>query len=464
VISVVTEDTVLPLADGSVEITEDIQLNIAEEDENGIWSIVDGTTVTAVDSNGNPISIRIDSESGNLVTDDIVTGNIAITVTDPDGKTVVFEVTDDGIVDVDAGVDVRYIYPVENGRLGTDETAPVIADDTSGSWDLFEDVSITIKDGNGDVVDGTISFNEDGDLVFIPADGLSVPEVIIVQVGEGSYIYHVIDGMLTEPIFIPSNGSGGNSTGGGISSHPDSSLIVENGTISLEKDEFENITVAGTFINVSDSDVEIVLTDGNGNEITGSVVERDNKLIFVPDSETPILAGEHYDVTVIVDGNELEETEKIVISVDDMSAADSKFKTAQGFDTGSFAITDLLNDNGEAVFGWDFNDGEQFYFKVTNAPDGVKLILSAYGIYDIDGHKNEVYYQYFISNGEPDKPVKNLDIPFNYTLRVNPKDYVIQKEDGGFEDFATTYIEFTIVDSEGYDITESVDAIVEVWR
>jgi peroxiredoxin len=301
-------------------------------------------------------------------------------------------------------------------------------------------------------------------LVFIPADGLSVPEVIIVQVGEGSYIYHVIDGMLTEPIFIPSNGSGGNSTGGGISSHPDSSLIVENGTISLEKDEFENITVAGTFINVSDSDVEIVLTDGNGNEITGSVVERDNKLIFVPDSETPILAGEHYDVTVIVDGNELEETEKIVISVDDMSAADSKFKTAQGFDTGSFAITDLLNDNGEAVFGWDFNDGEQFYFKVTNAPDGVKLILSAYGIYDIDGHKNEVYYQYFISNGEPDKPVKNLDIPFNYTLRVNPKDYVIQKEDGGFEDFATTYIEFTIVDSEGYDITESVDAIVEVWR
>lgn len=351
-----------------------------------------------------------------------------------------------------------YSFPTADGVLGSSGTSPVVAEENpDGSWSLADGVTVIVKDGDGNIIEGSVSVDSSGTLVFIPDDINSpAPGYLIVQTGSGTYTYEIDGNDLSSPTYVPASPSGGNSTGGGIGSSEGTAVLVENGTVIVTVDENGQILIQGNGIDVNDqSEVNIVVTDSDGNVLDGTVVkDSEGNYVFYPDPTTPLVSGESYDVTVVIDGTEYS-AETIMVSVDDTSVENSKFASAGGFSAGTFSMNDLLNDLGQAVFGWDFDDAYSFKFTMQNVPSGAAVYITAYGVYDIEGHENEVYYQRWSSTNEP---VKDFNITGYTTITINPEDTAIELSDGSYCDFAKTYVEILIVDSEGNDITASCGA------
>ncbi|MFW5808050.1 MAG: hypothetical protein ACOCWH_03245, partial [Spirochaetota bacterium] len=466
ILSVVTEDTVLVLENGSVNLSDEISITVAElvvgDGDSAVWELAEQVEISAVDEAGNPVAIRVDPETGNLTADHIVEGNVTVTIRDEVGVEYTVVVEETGAVSDATQIDAAYIFNMENGSLGQSANSPVIAVYDNGEWSLADGAAVAVKDSLGNTIAGSVSFTDDGDLVFIPNDGTSVPETITVQTEDGTYTYEIFNFTeLTEPTFVPSNDTGGNSSGGGIGSSDGTAVKAENGTIVVEVDENGEIIIHGEGIDISDSEVSIIVNDEDGVVLDGTVlINEDGDYVFYPEPTTPIEAGETYEVTVIVDGEEYP-TETIMISVDDVSAENSKFATANGFATGDYSMTDLLNDRGEAVFGWTFDsdDNYSFMFSVQNKPAGSRVLITAYGVYDIPGHEHEVYYQRWSDTNEP---VKDFDITRYSTISINPMDTAIRKDDGTYHDFAETYVEITVLDAAGNDITATCGALLEI--
>lgn len=443
--SLLTEDTVAVLTEGRLEVTESITLDISEEvTSNGTtsWQLADGVVITATDESGNTVSVSVDPETGNIVSDSATDGAVILTVTTDDDTSYTVTVSETGQIDEEAEVSASYTF-----------------DTTEVTVDTNDITSITAVDDEGNTIAGTLSYDDAGDILFVPADGSDIPAALVIQTEEGSYTFDITEEYeLSEPTYLAASQDGGNSTGSGVSTTDDSSVSAENGSVVIDVDDNGTVNIGGGEADLSDAQsVEIVVTDSEGNTIYGETsVDEDGNYTFTPDTTTSLEGGESYTVTVVADGVSYEET--VIISVDDTAEENSKFASAGGFATGSFDLSDLLTDDGEVIFGWDFDDADDFNFSISDVPAGATVLITGYGIYDIEGHEDEVYYQRWTSG----EAVKDYDITGYGAITVDPTDSSIMKEDGTYYDFTTTYFEIVILDSEGNDITATCGAALSI--
>ncbi len=259
------------------------------------------------------------------------------------------------------------------------------------------------------------------------------------------------------------NNTGGNSEGNGVSSIPE--ITVKNGTIVVDVTD-GRITIDGDNVQLTQQSggdwqladgVTITVTDNNGNTITGTIGidQATGDITFTPSD--PLDVSATYTVTVTVNGVEYSAT--VIVSVDDTQQENSLFASVPLRSAGTFAVSDLIV-NGKALFGWAFGSpAKSFSIRLANIDAGATVYLTAYGIYDIAGHQNEVYYQRWESD---QTPVKDF-VWSGFTITVNEQDSSIDGANGDPDySFATTYIELRVM-KDGADITatSSVQVIVQ---
>jgi hypothetical protein len=203
-------------------------------------------------------------------------------------------------------------------------------------------------------------------------------------------------------------------------------------------------------------DVSILLTDDLGETvnltpsrtvITNEDGSEEYYLTLTPDVMDALDADRTYDLELIV--GEDEYTATIHLSVDDMDDVGSLFQEVQHLgETGEFSPADLMS-NGYMVYGWEFMESApSFKISYKNAPEGSTVHLTAYGIYDIEGHTHEVYYQRWKDSGEPVR-----DFQWNGgTLIVDASDATLDFEEIDYS-FWRTYLKVIIRDESGQDIT-----------
>jgi|GEM_PF-2346752 len=464
--SVSADDTVVVLDSGSLTVADGLTLDIADQElvsyENGLpvyqWQLSSGTIISAVDESGNPVTVTIDPQTGNIVADHVVDGAIVLTVTTADGIEYTVKIGENGIIASDNKTTVEYTFDTINGKLGTSENSPVIVVGTAASYTFSDEVTITVKDAGGNVIgdEDNFVFDANGNLIFVPDDPSAVPAKIVVQTENITYTYTVTEGtQLSAPTLVYASADGGNGTGGGIGTTEGTAVQVEDGVIIVNVDENDNFVIQGENIEIPEGAVvDITVTDSDGNELEGDVMQdADGNYVFVPDPANPLVSGGEYEVTVTVNGTEY--TETVIISLDNVNGLNSKFSSAKGYAAGTFGMSSLLNDDGEAIFGWDFETAYSFNFTMQNMPSGASAYITAYGVYEIEGHEGEVYYQRWSATG---LPVKDCRIAANSTFTMNPEDAAIQKSDGSYYEFSKTYVEIVIKDAAGNDITATSGA------
>lgn len=271
--------------------------------------------------------------------------------------------------------------------------------------------------------------------------------------------------------FVPGtdviNESGGTTDGSGLSSNEQ--ILVENGNIVVNVDHGK-LAIDGVDLKlvVQDEngdwiladDVEITVQNNSGETVSGYVVvdPKTGIITFVPDK--PLDVSETY--TIIVKVGDLVHEATIIVAVDDTGSGDeSMFASVTLYDSGSYSLSmaDLMS-NGKAIFGWKFGETPSvFSIRLGNIEEGAEVYLTAYGIYNIDGHKNEVFYQRWDSGADAGKPVKDYKWAGN-TLTVNEVDTTLDTTDVNYS-FWSTYIEITIM-KDGEDITASSGATLFV--
>lgn len=255
------------------------------------------------------------------------------------------------------------------------------------------------------------------------------------------------------------NNAGGNDSGTGVSSNDDITVSegrieikVENGKIELSG---ENVTLItknedGTWSLIDG--ISITAKDEDGNDVAGTihVDETTGTIYFVPSAGLD--TGKTYTIIVVVNGKTYKET--IILSVDDTCKSNSMFAPVQLRSAGTYTVKQLIS-NGKAIFGWNF--GSAFRIRMQNLEAGAKVMLTAFGVYDIPGHECEVYYQRWKTT---QKPVEDFEWS-GFTIRVDETDSSIDSDKNDFS-FTKTYFVLKVV-KDGEDITATTNAKVVVY-
>ena len=270
------------------------------------------------------------------------------------------------------------------------------------------------------------------------------------------------------------NDTGGNGDGDGMVVHDgvieDDKIILSEGTINILIDDNGEAELDNTTLNLMDQDdngdwfladdVSILLTDDQGKTInltpertviTGDDGTEEYYLTLTPDVLDALDADRTYELNLTVGEDDYIAT--IHLSVDDMDDVGSLFREVQHLgETGTFSPADLMS-NGYMVYGWEFmENAKTFKISYKNAPAGSTVLLTAYGIYDIEGHTHEVYYQRWKNSGDPVR-----DYEWNGgTLSVDASDITLDYEDIDYS-FWRTYLKVIIRDDSGQDITSQSD-------
>ncbi|HPQ55283.1 MAG TPA: hypothetical protein PK253_18680 [Spirochaetota bacterium] len=272
------------------------------------------------------------------------------------------------------------------------------------------------------------------------------------------------------------NTTGGNNTTSGVSGVP--GITVENGNIVVTLTD-GNIAINGENLTLAVEDsngvwqladgISITVVSNSGATITGAIhVDPDTGVItFRPDSSLDV--NETYTITVTVNGVEYQAT--VVVAVDNTGEENSMFAGVTLRNAGTYAISDLLV-NGKAIFGWQF--GTNFQIWLTNVEPGATVKLTAYGIYDIEGQENNVYFQRWESDNTPVEDfiwIENTGTSASSTfvITVNPEDSTLDVYNTSGEEpvlvtdysFATTYFQLTVT-KDGDDITATSSVTVNV--
>ncbi len=260
------------------------------------------------------------------------------------------------------------------------------------------------------------------------------------------------------------NDTGGSTDGSGVSSV--SGITVESGNIVVVVEDGQ-ITINGDNLQLAQQNedgswqlaenITISVTDNSGAVITGSIIidEDTGVITFVPDTSLDV--SETYTITVTVDGTDYQAT--VIVAVDDTETEESLFADVPDGVAGNYSIKDLIV-NGQAIFGWVFGeDPQSFKIRLENIDEGAEVYFTAYGVYNIEGHQNEIYYQRWSSGDNEGEPVKDF-VWSGFTISVNEEDVSL---DGEVDySFWSTYIELKVM-KDGEDITASstVTFIVE---
>lgn len=238
-------------------------------------------------------------------------------------------------------------------------------------------------------------------------------------------------------------------------------IVVQNGNILVDLSN-GSITINGQNLTLTEqvdgtwtliAGVQITVTDNNGNVISGSIYvdPQSGNLFFIPDS--PLDPGVTYTITVTVNGVTYNAT--VIVSIDNICQSNSLFASVELRSTGQYNVKDLIVSE-KAIFGWEF--GNSFKISLSNLETGATVKLTAYGIYDIDGHNCEVYYQRWKDSGDPVQ-----DYVWNGGgITVDNADESIDGPNSTPDySFKKTYFEIKIV-KDGQDITATSNAIITV--
>ncbi len=195
-----------------------------------------------------------------------------------------------------------------------------------------------------------------------------------------------------------------------------------------------------------------VVKDINGNTVSGTTMIIADDFLFIPAAAFQM--NKVYTITFTITGGGTF-TENIFMAIDNTCAANSLFEQATVF--GSTTTTNLssnviADNNGlnKSIMGWDFSQG-RFYMTLGNKTAGAKYILTLYGVYDIQYHNCEVYYQRFATT--PFNTVENIDITNSGRMHVDETDSSLPNGSGGYYDFSKTYIQIKVYDANNNDIT-----------
>lgn len=264
------------------------------------------------------------------------------------------------------------------------------------------------------------------------------------------------------------NTTDGNNVGSGVSSDPQ--ITVENGTIIVNVTDGK-FTINGDNVTLTELNgatwtlvdgVSITVTNNSGTVITGTVtIDPDTgDIIFTPDSGNQLNVSETYTITVTVNGTPY--TATVIVAVDETNEEESMFANVPFRGAGTFAITDLIV-NGNAIFGWQF--GSQFKIQLLDVDAGATVYLTAYGIYNIAGQQNKVYYQRWESDNTIVKDhvwITNstTNTASSVTYTVNANDTSLDTSENDYS-FAATYFELRVM-KDGADITAASTVKIKV--
>lgn len=418
---------------------------------------------------------------GNPVADSVITiENGVITVTNAseiaDGQIAVDGVP--GTTTYNAATDELVFTPDDPNAIQAGDSYTVTVVDANGETQLSDSyvAEATVQSSDVEVLDnGTIVINGNAvasDVIIVTINGESVqvfrdpltgnftyqPDPALVD-GE-EYTIQITDGSTSQSLYQDtfvasvdntSNDTGGNGDGDGITTV--SEITVENG----------ELVISGEYLNIDD--VTVTLVDSDGNTVEGTLVQDPvtGEITFEPSE--PLEVSETYTLTVEENGEVLHEG-LVVISVDNTSQLNSLFSqvddksddiAANGRTTYTFSE---LAQGSRVIVGWDFENVGSFNFKISNLPAGWTVKLTAYGIYDIEGYRDQVFYQKWKSSGEP---VKDFTLPQNYTIMVDATDSLLDSGPWGDVSFCETFMELKVYDQNGAEMTEFSDAEIELW-
>lgn len=260
------------------------------------------------------------------------------------------------------------------------------------------------------------------------------------------------------------NNSGGNTGSGytdssGVSSTPGIEVkegrIVVNITSGKISINGENVTLTvqdGGQWKLADG-VNITIKDENGNTVNGQIyVDPETGILyFIP--AAALDAGKTYTITVSVNGKTY--TATVLLAVDNTCESNSLFAPVEIRNKGTYKVSALIL-NGKSIFGWEFGAGtEKFAISFAKLETGAKIYFTAFGTYDIENHRCEVYYQRWSGTG---KIVKDEEWVYS-SVSINADDDSIDGPNGNPDySFKKTYLQIKIVDANGNDITSTSNA------
>ncbi len=257
------------------------------------------------------------------------------------------------------------------------------------------------------------------------------------------------------------NQTGGNDTGSGVSSNPD--ITVDEGRIVLAttdgKISLDNVKVQLAVLDENNEwklvdGLEITVKDESGDTIPGSIFidQKTGKVYFVP--SVGFDTGKAY--TIIVKINQKTYSATVILAVDNTCKKNSMFASVPLRQKSTYVVSDLIS-NGKAIFGWEF--GGSFRIRMKNLESGAKVMLTAFGVYNIQGHECEVYYQRW---KKTQKPVEDYSWT-GFTILVDNTDSSIDGPNGKPDySFKKTYFVLKVM-LNGQDITQTTKASLVVY-
>jgi hypothetical protein len=230
--------------------------------------------------------------------------------------------------------------------------------------------------------------------------------------------------------------------------------VNENGAIEIDGDNIDLVEFSGIWTLIDG--ISIFLEDNEGNLVGGTIsVNPDTGLItFTP--STPLDPGAIYTLNVNVLGTCYTATVLIAVDVMEEDSGESVFADVELRDLGTYAVQDLIV-GGKAILGWEFGANPfRIRIHMINIEPGAKVLLTAYGVYNIEGHLDEVYYQRWVYSGNPVEDYQWKDDNYKTytgTIWVDEQDSTLDGP-GGEPDYSfwSSYFEIKII-KEGADIT-----------
>ena len=201
----------------------------------------------------------------------------------------------------------------------------------------------------------------------------------------------------------------------------------------------------------------ITLTDNKGNVITFTIVidQLTSAISLIPNEPLDSSLTYTLTITALVNGVPTTYNITVIISVDNLNQPNSFFAAIPTHNTaGTFNIKDMIGANGKIYFGWQFPP--RFVISLSNL-EGAHADLTFYGTYSGLLYEDLVMYQRWINTGIP---VKDY-IWTGSGISVDETDSTISTPTG-FLSFSKTYLEMTIIDSTGKDVTASSNAVIHI--